>query len=191
MDQFLTKSAFAASQGWRPSYVTKLLQQNRLVLSPDGKRVDVAATLQLIGRTADPAKEGVAEHHHQQRVQRDVYAPLRGDSSPEPSEYHKHKAEREKHLAGIARIEFDRLSGNTVEREPVSKAAFAAGRLVRDSIFALNRQLAPELATMTDPWADPWEIERFLNGRHRGMLTEVGRIAQDDLKALIDIEEVE
>lgn len=187
MDQFLTKSAFAASQGWRPSYVTKLLQQNRLVLSPDGKRVDVAATLQLIGRTADPAKEGVAEHHHQQRVQRDVYAPLRGDSSAEPSEYHKHKAEREKHLAGIARIEFDRLSGNTVEREPVSKAAFAAGRLVRDSIFALNRQLAPELATMTDPW----EIERFLNGRHRGMLTEVGRIAQDDLKALIDIEEGE
>ena len=56
---------------------------------------------------------------------------------------------------------------------------------MRDSILALNRQLAPELATMTDPW----EIERFLNGRHRGMLTEVGRIAQDDLKALIDIEE--
>jgi len=182
MDQFLTKSAFAASQGWRPSYVTKLLQQNRVVLAPDGKRVDVAATLQLIGRTADPAKEGVVEHHHQQRAQRDVYAPLRGDSSSEPSEYHKHKAEREKHLAGIARIEFDRLSGNTVEREPVSKAAFAAGRLVRDSI-----QLAPELATMTDPW----EIERFLNGRHRGMLTEVGRIAQDDLKALIDSKEEE
>jgi hypothetical protein len=187
MDQFLSKSAFAASQGWRPSYVTKLLHQKRLVLAPDGKRVDVAATLQLIGRTADPAKEGVVEHHHQQRAQRDVYMPLRAEGSSEPSDYQRHKTEREKHLAGIARIEFDRLSGNTVERGPVSKAAFAAGRLVRDSIFALNRQLAPELATMTDPWA----IERFLNGRHRGMLTEVGRIAQDDLDALIDIEEGE
>lgn len=186
MTQYLNKSAFATSQGWQPSYVTKLGKQGRLVLAPDGKRVDVAATLQLIGKTADPAKEGVAAHHRQQRVRRDVYVPMAdGDaSSPEPSDYHQYKAEREKYLAGIARIEFDQLSKNTVEREPVFNAAFAAGRLVRDSIFSLNRQMAAELAAM----GDAWQIERYLNDKHRGMLTEVGRIAHDDLNALIESE---
>lgn len=184
MTQYLSKSAFAESQGWQPSYVTKLGKQGRLALAPDGKRVDVGATLALIGKTADPSKDGVREHHEKRRVQRDVYDAMDGQDSPAPSDYHVHKAEREKYLAGIARIEFDKASGQTVERQPVVDAAYRCGRMMRDSIMGLNKQLAPELAAMSDAW----EIERMLNDRYRGALQEVIRLSQDDLNRAMETE---
>ncbi|VEB44094.1 Uncharacterised protein [Chromobacterium violaceum] len=57
---YLSKKAFADSQGWAPSYVSKLASQGRLVMAPDSKKVDVEATLAKIGKTADPSKAGVA-----------------------------------------------------------------------------------------------------------------------------------
>ena len=53
---FLSKSKFAASQGWSPSYITKLKKQSRLVYSPDKKLIDVDATLLALRRN-DTAEE--------------------------------------------------------------------------------------------------------------------------------------
>lgn len=47
----LTKSAFAKQQGWSPSYVTKLIGQERLVLNKSGL-VKVTASLEKIKATA-------------------------------------------------------------------------------------------------------------------------------------------
>src|SRR5450830_2099353 len=73
---YLSKSAFAARIGRTPSYITWLKGNNRLVLSPDGKMVDVLATEALILETADPSKAAVAARHQQDRIQRDVYSQL-------------------------------------------------------------------------------------------------------------------
>ena len=73
---FLSKSAFAVRIGRTPSYITWLKDNNRLVLSPDGKKVDVLATEALILETADPSKAAVAARHQQDRLQRDVYSQL-------------------------------------------------------------------------------------------------------------------
>jgi len=73
---FLFISAFAARIGRTPSYITWLKGNNRLVLSPDGKMVDVLATEALIVEAADPSKAAVAARHHQDRIQRDVYSQL-------------------------------------------------------------------------------------------------------------------
>ena len=61
--ELMRKSDFARSQGWVPSYVSKLAKENRLVYGPDGKLVDVQKTLALLGKTADPSKAGVAQRH--------------------------------------------------------------------------------------------------------------------------------
>lgn len=79
---YLSKSAFAAHIGRSPSYITWLKENGRLVLSPNGKQVDVLATEALIRDTADPSKAVVAARHQQDRFQRDVYSHLVAQSEP-------------------------------------------------------------------------------------------------------------
>ncbi len=66
---------FARRCGWKASYVTELKDAGRLVLTADGRRVQVAASLRLIEDTRDPSKAGVAARH----------AATRGAASPSPS----------------------------------------------------------------------------------------------------------
>ncbi|WP_057629530.1 hypothetical protein [Stenotrophomonas terrae] len=54
---------FATHMGWRPGYVTELRKAGRLVLSEDGRRVLVQASINRINGTRDPSREGVRERH--------------------------------------------------------------------------------------------------------------------------------
>ncbi|WP_199102380.1 hypothetical protein [Aquitalea sp. ASV11] len=181
MATFLSRKAFALSQGWSPSYVTKLGNSGRLVLSADGKSVDVEATLALIGKTADPSKDAVAERHAKQRLQRDVYAEVSPHSAIAPmstvANYHSAKANREHYLALLAKAEFERTCGETVDRRAVEDAAYRAGRLLRDTLLGLPKQISSELAGMSDPWA----LEQYLTTRMRQALEDVARLNADDL----------
>lgn len=179
MTQYLRKSAFAESQGWVPSYVSKLAKEGRLVLAPDGKKVDVNATLVLIGRTADPAKDGVRQRHQQHRVNRDVYGQFR-DGAPQDdgSDFHRNRAEKERHLARVAKAEADRLEELTVERQAVHAAAYRYARLLRDNVLGLPRQIAGDLAAITDPW----QLEQQLTDRLRQVLTDMANLGAADLR---------
>ena len=53
---YLSKSAFAAHIGRSPSYITWLKENSRLVLSPNGKQVEVLASEALIRDTAIRAR---------------------------------------------------------------------------------------------------------------------------------------
>lgn len=57
-------------------------ENGRLVLSPNGKQVDVPATEALIRHTADPSKTAVAARHQQERLQRDIYSQVAVQSEP-------------------------------------------------------------------------------------------------------------
>lgn len=177
--EYLTRKGFAESQGWSPSYVTKLAQQQRLVMSPCGKKVDVAATLARIGKTADPSKEGVRQRHERERVQRDVYGALRDDPPPNSvaGDYQGAKARREHYLALLAAAEYDKVCGETVERKRVVDAAFLYGRLLRDTVLGLPKQISADLATISDPW----ELERALTDSLRKALDDVAKLGEDDL----------
>ncbi|MGC0151896.1 hypothetical protein ACPRNU_05495 [Chromobacterium vaccinii] len=191
---YLSKKAFADSQGWAPSYVSKLGSQGRLVLAPDGKQVDVEATLAMIAKTADPAKAGVADRHRTARVRREVHAsdddgppvdvpagggggmgapPLSG-----PMDFQAARAAKEYYSALSIKAEYEKMCGATVERQAVEAAAFRGARLVRDSLLGLPPQIASELASMTDSW----QIERYLADRLRQVLTDTTRLGEDELK---------
>lgn len=73
MGQLVSKSGFARMNGWVPSYVSQLNKEGRLVLDASGKKkVDVEATMALLGKTADPARSGVGDRHARERVERNI-----------------------------------------------------------------------------------------------------------------------
>jgi len=189
---YLSKSAFAARIGRSPSYITWLKDNNRLVLTPDGKQVDVLATEALIAETADPSKAAVAARHQQDRVQRGVLnqlSPTAESTLPSATplspmapvgnqpDFQKARAHREYYLAQLAEAEFHKVQGSQVEMASVKTAAYNAGRLLRDQLLGMPPQLAPELASMTDPW----EIERHLTAAIRRSLDDAERMSSADL----------
>ena len=187
---FLSKSAFAVRIGRTPSYITWLKGNNRLVLSPDGKMVDVLATEALILETADPSKAAVAARHQQDRIQRDVYSqlsplvePTNTAAPPQPitvkgHAFQKARAMREHNLAQLAEIELHKAQGSLVSRDAVELGAYNAGRHLRDQLFGLLPQLSHKLAVMTDPW----DIEKQLTATLRKSLEEAERMSSSDLE---------
>lgn len=188
---YLSKSAFAARIGRAPSYITWLKNNNRLVLTADGKQVDVTASEALIRDTADPSKIAVADRHHQDRLQRDVYSQLSSQVEPtstaEPPaiipagqlpDFQKARALREHNLAQLAEIELHKAKGSLVALSAVKTGAYNAGRMLRDQLLGMPPQLAPELASMTDPW----EIEKHLTAAIRRSLEDAERMSSADLE---------
>ncbi|MEI2830087.1 terminase small subunit [Pseudomonas mosselii] len=187
----LTKSEFAARNGWSKSYVSKLARQERLVLTADGK-VDVEATEVLLAESADPAKAPVAARHEEARIERDVRSQLQPGrdtpavQQPDPApgsghNFQRSKAHREFYLAQLAEAEFHKVQGDLVERKAVEDAAYAAGRMLRDQFFGLAPQLAAELVGMDDPW----DIEKHLATAFRRVFTEVDKMSSADLDRAI------
>lgn len=180
----MTKAAFADSRGWSRPYVSKLVSQGRLVLTEDGKKVDVEASLARLGETADPSKTGVADRHHQDRLEKGVYAHIAATAAPSPEpprevagpDYQKARARREHALALLAEDEHLKTRGLLVDRSLVDSAAFTAARALRDLLMGIPPKLAGELVTLTDPW----EIERRLTLALRRALEDADRFLQID-----------
>lgn len=179
----MTKAEFADSRGWSRPYVSKLSKQGRLVLTEDGKKVDVEATLALLGETADPSKAGVAERHQRERAEKGVHAlvtPLAPPSSMPPARggdsYQKARAHREHFLALLAEDEFLKGRGELVERKAVDLAAFNTARTLRDLILGLPPKVAGELVAISDTW----EMERRLTELLRSVLEDAASLVQLD-----------
>ena len=186
----ISKTEFAARRGWAKSYVSKLANQDRLVLTEDGK-VELEATEALLAESADPSKAAVTARHQQDRIQRGVRSQLSPvveptfTAAPQPAispasklpDFQKARAHREFYLAQLAEAEFYKVQGSQVQLEAVKTGAFNAGRLLRDQLLGMPPQLAPELAAMTDPW----EIERRLTDAIRASLEDAERMSTADL----------
>ncbi|MEZ1745671.1 MULTISPECIES: terminase small subunit [Pseudomonas] len=183
----MTKAEYADSRGWSRPYVSKLVKLGRIVVTPDGK-VDAEASDQLLSATADPSKAGVAERHHQDRLEKGVYAHLSHAAEPSPAlpssslapgatpDYQKARARREFALALLAEDEHRKVRGETCERAGVDSGAFTAARALRDLLFGIPPKLSGELVTLTDAW----EIERRLTQALRRALEDADRLLQLD-----------
>ena len=68
-----TQSEFARLIGVQKSYVTKLKEQGRLVMSADGKLVNVEASKQRIQQTADPNRDDVSQRFEKPGVWKRTY----------------------------------------------------------------------------------------------------------------------
>lgn len=152
----------------RASYVTQLKREGRLVLTEDGKRVKVDASLALIRSTSDPAKAGVVARHAAARGAASVApaappAPPAGDQPAgdgddgwlPPEGGHqlrraKALADKEEALAEKARRENLVEMGKLLPADEVDHALFAAATTLRTSLENLPNTLAPELTAARD-----------------------------------------
>lgn len=176
----ISKSEFAARRGWAKSYVSKLASQDRLVLTDDGK-VELEATEALLAESADPSKAAVAERHERLRLYRETQTAAEEPAVPQvglAADFQKSRALREHYLALQEQNNFHKQQGSLVDREAVSTGAYNAGRLLRDQLLGMPPQLAPELASMTDPW----EIEKHLTAAIRRSLEDAERLSSADLE---------
>ncbi|MDO9227156.1 MAG: terminase small subunit [Pseudomonadota bacterium] len=181
--QHLSRSAFAASQGWSPSYVTKLSKQDRLVFADETQKlIDVGATLAVLARTEDPEKEAVRQHHAGRRSANMVRPDKAGkDEEPESATadptYWAAKARRESALAELAEHELAKKRGDLVERVRVESAAYAVGRMLRDAVLGMPPQLAPQIVGMSDAF----QVEQLLRTALRKVLEDHARMTADDM----------
>jgi hypothetical protein len=166
-DKFLTLSEFATQQGWRPSYVTKLKNANRLVLTKDG-RVRVKQSRELIEQTAG-RRSDVAARHAETRNQ-NAQEPRHVEEQQKPAkekrsskapveQLHegltlKEMALRIKHAemvakeaeARIKRFDADQKAGNLIPREEVDAAMKFIGGAVRAQADVYADQTTPLVA---------------------------------------------
>lgn len=180
----ISKTEFAARRGWAKSYVSKLAKQDRLVLTDCGK-IELEATELLLASSTDPSKAAVTARHEQDRIERNVHTELAIVAETpavlptgKAPDFQRARAHREHFLAQLAEAEFHKVQGNLVQRDAVAKAAFTAGRMLRDLMLGLSPQLAPELASMSDPW----QIEKHLTGTFRRVFNDAGRMSAADLE---------
>lgn len=157
----MKQGEFARLIGVRPSYITQLKKQGRLVM--DGRLVDVAASLVLIEQTADPAKAAVAERHAKARTEREQSPTV---AHPEPvaeqgdedndtddihsSEYAHWKARKERAHALKAEREHAEAIGALLDANQVASIVASAATQLRTGLEGLPTDLAAELAATQD-----------------------------------------
>jgi hypothetical protein len=155
-------AGFARILGVKPQAVTALRHADRLVLTPDGKRVLVLESQQRLVATADPSKAGVVARHAaaRQASAGDGEAPPAGGQPPHASEpdddthattgyqHWKERNERAKALAG----ERDNLiaEGKLMDAGEVAAAVAAATTQLRARLEGLPNVLGPQLAAIHD-----------------------------------------
>lgn len=96
----------------------------------------------------------------------------------EGSLYWDAKTRREIAEAATAELKLAEMSGNLVKRASVERAAFEAGRLLRDMILSVPSGLATELAAMTEPQA----IEARMREDLRKVLDNLTRLTRTGLE---------
>lgn len=166
------QAEFARIARVKPGYVTQLKRDGRLVMSEDGKRVNVRESLERIAATRDPSKAGVAARHAANRAQATqpaTTAPAQagdrdvGDDAADDDDFNllvrdsdfarrraRALAVKEEFLAKQAEREHDIAVGKLRVGADVEAAAAAAVTEFRTRVEALPDLLAPQLVVISD-----------------------------------------
>lgn len=145
----MSQSDFAAHIGVNRSHVTQLKNADRLIMQ-DGK-VDVEASIKRIDDTKDPAKEGVAKRHQQERSQKEQEKTEKAPSaSGTGSRFQSAKARREEANAELTEIELQTKRGQLLIADEAKLAVADGDAVIRNRLESLPDILAPQLAAETD-----------------------------------------
>lgn len=142
----MTQAEFARHVNYDKAYVSRLKQAGRLVMV-DGK-VDVESSLALIEQTKG-GREDVAERHAEERQSTTPRAP---DAQGEKvtMSLQASRAVKENYLARMAKLNFERESGQLVSTDEVRLFAADLGATFRGALEILPDRLAAELVPLND-----------------------------------------
>lgn len=154
MSQTETKSAFAKRIGKTPQYVTKLIDEGRVVLEGEGRKakVKVAESLELYEATKGH-RDDVAARHEEGRQAPAPQTPAQGESDQSMAQAKRVKAVSEaRRMAAVADQEEmarDKLAGALVSREDVDFVMRDFGATFRSLMENLADRLAPVVFPLT------------------------------------------
>lgn len=140
---------FARHIGVAKSYVTALKQAGRLVMSADGKQVEVEASIALIAKTADPNRDDVAQRHATQRETPAAPPPAEHPSDKIGNSYQAARAVKEKYAALNAKLDYERNSGDLIPKVDVDFVLSDYGATLRGMMENLADRLAPVVYPLT------------------------------------------
>lgn len=151
---FVKQAEFAALLGKDKSYVTRLKQAGRLVLTADGL-VDVEKSKALIAATADPSRNAAVEARTDAQLNQ-ASAPRStgpGQTSQQDAignSFQTAKAVNEKYKALTAKLEYERASGKLVDADEARLFAADLAATFRGALEILPDRLAPELVPLNE-----------------------------------------
>lgn len=174
---------FARLAGFKPSYVTQLKREDRLVLTEDKKAVRVQESLRRIRETRDPSKKAVADRHAAARAAPesgmdeiediDALEPP-GASAVVGGPAHRRAmalALKEEFLAKAAQRDYELSIGKLMAAADVESAIATAITILRNRIEPLSDLLPPQLA----PISDEAQIRTMLAEVFEHTLSELSR----------------
>lgn len=167
----MSQAAFARQQGWSRSYVTQLKHDGRVVMSEDGKKVLVEASLARIQATEDPNREDVKQRFAAERSAKAADETDDADGLDSNSSYQEARAVKERFNALSAKLAYEREAGTMIEASEVNKAGAELGTHIRTALENMPDQLAPELA----PISDPARVHAVLVEHFEGLLLDVSK----------------
>lgn len=139
----LTQSAYARQLGVSRSYITKLKAEGRLVMTADDL-VDVEKSNAKIDATRDPNRDDVAARHAEARQPAAAKAPA-PETDKVGNTYQAARAVKEKYAAMTAKLDYERASGQMIERAAVEAAVEDVMTVVRQSLEQQPHRVAPML----------------------------------------------
>lgn len=200
-----SKLEFAARIGKRPSYVTAMVKDGRIVLDGSGvhAKVKIAESLlrieQTTGGRPDVAARFAQERANRTKTQAVEYAGIGGakqidsgaivqaagasDSGIDKigSNYQAARAVKEKYAALTAKASYETMIGNLIPREDVDAAMRFVGAAVRSAMDVFPDQQAPVLCAI----ADIHEVRAMLADACCNVLIDVGQAIDRQKKTLI------
>lgn len=143
-------SEFAAHINRVPSYVTKLKQAGRLVLTKDGKRVNVPASVQRIAETESGQHERGREYQRKKRGE----SPAAGGNGEGETGNKKTRAYWDNRLAEanakLKEKELAERDGDLIPRADVDFVLNDYGATLRGLLENLADRLAPQVFPLTE-----------------------------------------
>lgn len=161
----MTKSEYARHRGVSPQAVDKLIKNERIMVTPDGK-VDVEISDIIMNQFSDSEQSRDMTYSNLDDEGSDFREGLITQLATIGS-YSEQRALLTSYKAQLAKIELDKAAGKSLDAERVRCEAFTTGRSVRDSVLNLSDKLAPIVATMDNIHA----IRTLLDTEFRKALT--------------------
>lgn len=150
-----TRKEFAGIAGFKPSYITQLEKDNRLVLTEDGKRILVAESLARIEATRDPSKIAVARRHAEARSAAEGEG--NAQAAPETEELeinssgYQHWRERSERAKALAAERDNAVAdGKLLAAADVAAAVATIATTLRTRLESLPAILAPQVVAAVD-----------------------------------------
>lgn len=141
-------SDYAKYKNVNRSTVTRWKQSDRLVFTDDGL-VDFKASDKRIKATEDPNRDDVRERHEAGRSKKNDYS---GDGVEKKIDtgFQESRAIKEHYKALQAKIDYEKKSGNYLDRESVEMNWVRAAATIREGLELIASQQSVNLASEND-----------------------------------------